>query len=239
MLTPINVAIFRAVQSRAFPPRGVVFAALTVTIGAILVVTRGNLAALASGGSMVGNLLVLISSICWTFYTIKAQSMVGYSAVRLTMLTCSFGAPVGLALAAVLTAAGVAHPPAPADLLRIWPQILYLFVAVSAVSIITWNIAVRAVGAQTATLVSTFTPVIPFAWAWWNGQSFTPAGNRRRADDYRGDLAITSTSSARRWRLRRRLSRRLTHSTRKRERGRRNEAANVANTSSCSRMTPV
>ena len=175
VLTPINVAIFRAVQARALPRRGVVLAALAVTTGAILVVTRGNPSALVSGGSMIGNLLVLISSFCWTFYTIKAQSMIGYSALRLTMLSCALGSPVGLGLAAILTAFGIAHPPALADLARIWPQILYLFVAVSAVSIITWNIAVRAVGAQTATLVSTFTPVIPFAWAWWNGQIFTAA----------------------------------------------------------------
>jgi drug/metabolite transporter (DMT)-like permease len=175
VLTPINVAIFRALQARAFPPRGLVLCAIGVVAGAILVVTRGNPAALLSGGSMVGNLLVFISSLCWTFYTIKAQGMVGYSALRLTFLTCALGAPVGLALAAALTTQGLAHPPALGDLLRIWPQILYLFVFVSAVSIITWNVAVRAVGAQTATLVSTFTPVIPFAWARWNGQEFTPA----------------------------------------------------------------
>lgn len=175
VLTPINVAIFRAIQQRMLPPRGVVFAAIGVVLGAILVVTRGNPAALLSGGSMVGNLLVFISSLCWTFYTIKAQSMVGYSALRMTTLTCSLGAPVGLALAACVTAAGYATPPTGEAMLRIWPQLVYLFIAVSAVSIITWNIAVRTVGAQTATLVSTFTPVIPFAWAWYNGQAFTPA----------------------------------------------------------------
>jgi drug/metabolite transporter (DMT)-like permease len=175
VLTPINVAVFRSIQNRAFPPRGVVVAAAAVVLGAVLVVTRGNLAALTSGGSMVGNLLVLISSLCWTFYTIKAQTMVGYSALRLTALTCLMGAPVGLALATVMTAAGVAHPPVVQNFVDLWPQILYLFVAVSAISIITWNIAVRAVGAQTATLVSTFTPVIPFTWAWWNGQNFTAA----------------------------------------------------------------
>lgn len=175
VLTPINVAVFRAIQARSLPPRGVMVAAITVVAGAILVVTRGNPATLTSGGSMIGNLLVLISSFCWTFYTIKAQSMVGYSALRLTTLTCSLGAPIGLALAAILTTQGMAQPPSFGDFVKIWPQILYLFILVSAVSIITWNIAVRAVGAQTATLVSTFTPVIPFAWAWWNGQIFTPA----------------------------------------------------------------
>ncbi len=175
VLTPINVAVFRAFEARAFPPRGVVLAAIAVVAGALLVVTRGDLTTLASGGSMVGNFLVFVSSLCWTFYTIKAQSMVGYSALRLTTLTCSLGAPVGLALAAVLTTQGMANPPVFGDFVKIWPQILYLFILVSAVSIITWNIAVRAVGAQTATLVSTFTPVIPFAWAWWNGQVFTPA----------------------------------------------------------------
>ncbi|HRY05320.1 MAG TPA: DMT family transporter, partial [Beijerinckiaceae bacterium] len=169
VLTPINVAIWRAFEARALPPRGVVLAALAVVGGAVLVVTRGNLAALTAGGSMVGNLLVLVSSLCWTFYTIKAQSMLGYSALRLTALTCLMGSPVGLALAAVMTALGYAHAPHFADFLPIWPQIVYLFIFVSAVSIITWNMAVRMVGAQTATLVSTFTPVIPFAWAAYGG----------------------------------------------------------------------
>lgn len=175
VMTPINVAIFRAIQARALPPRGVALAVLAVVAGAVLVVTRGNPAALLSGGSMVGNLLVLISSLCWTFYTIRAQSMVGYSPLRLTMLTCALGAPVGLALATGMTAAGYATVPKLDALEHLWPQILYLFVAVSAVSIITWNIAVRSVGAQTATVMSTFTPVIPFAWAAWNGQQFTTA----------------------------------------------------------------
>ena len=173
VLTPINVAIWRAFEARALPPRGVVLAALAVVGGAVLVVTRGNLAALTAGGSMVGNLLVLVSSLCWTFYTIKAQSMLGYSALRLTALTCLMGSPVGLALAAVMTALGYAHAPHFVDFLPIWPQIVYLFIFVSAVSIITWNMAVRMVGAQTATLVSTFTPVIPFAWAAYGGRIFT------------------------------------------------------------------
>ncbi len=173
VLTPINVAIWRAFEARALPPRGVVLAAIAVCGGALLVVTRGDLSSLASGGSMVGNLLVFISSLCWTFYTIKAQSMVGYSALRLTTLTCLLGAPVGLALAVIMTMLGHAVAPHFADFLPIWPQLVYLFIFVSAVSIITWNLAVRLVGAQTATLGSTFTPVIPFAWAAWGGRIFT------------------------------------------------------------------
>ncbi len=173
VLTPINVAIWRAIQARALPPRNVVLAAIAVVGGALLVVTRGDLTTLASGGSMIGNLLVFVSSLCWTFYTIKAQSMVGYSALRLTTLTCMLGSPVGLALAVLMTALGYATPPHLADFLPIWPQIIYLFIFVSAVSIITWNLAVRLVGAQTATLVSTFTPVIPFTWAAYGGRVFT------------------------------------------------------------------
>ena len=173
VLTPINVAIWRAFQARSLPPRNVVLAAIAVVGGALLVVTRGDLTALASGGSMIGNLLVFVSSLCWTFYTIKAQSMAGYSALRLTTLTCMLGSPVGLALAVLMTALGYATPPHLADFLPIWPQIVYLFIFVSAVSIITWNLAVRLVGAQTATLVSTFTPVIPFPWAAYGGRVFT------------------------------------------------------------------
>lgn len=173
VMTPINVAVFRAIQTRSLPPRPVMFCILAVVFGAILVVTRGRLDSLLSGGSLLGDGLVFISSLCWTFYTIRAQSLTGYSAVRLTALGCLLGSPIGLILALTTTWLGFAVVPTPAALASLWPQMLYIVVAVSLVSIITWNAAVRMVGAQDATLVSSFTPVIPFAWAYGQGQVFT------------------------------------------------------------------
>lgn len=174
-LTPINVALYRAARARRAPPISLMATIVAVIVGAGLVVTRGDPATLLEGGGLTGDALVLVASLCWTFYTIRAGSMTGYSPLRLTMLTCALGAPIGLALAGGLTAAGWAKPPRLGDLATIWPQLVYLFVLVSAVSILTWNAAVRAVGAQTATIVATFTPVIPFAWAAANGQRLTLA----------------------------------------------------------------
>ena len=173
VMTPINVAIWRAFETRSLPPRPVMFCILAVVGGAVLVVTRGRLDALLAGGSLTGDALVFVSSLCWTFYTIRAQKLTGYSAVRLTALGCLLGAPIGLALALIATWSGFATIPAPAALSALWPQIFYIVVAVSLVSIITWNAAVKIVGAQDATLVSSFTPVIPFAWAYGQGQVFT------------------------------------------------------------------
>ena len=173
VMTPINVAVWRAFESRRLPPRPVMFCILAVVAGAILVVTRGNIASLLSGGNLAGDGLVLISSLCWTFYTIRAQALTGYSAVRLTALGCLLGAPIGLVLALVATGLGFATVPSLTTVAAFWPHMLYVVVAVSLISIVTWNAAVRAVGAQDATLVSAFTPVIPFAWAYGQGQVFT------------------------------------------------------------------
>jgi drug/metabolite transporter (DMT)-like permease len=173
VMTPINVAVWRAIETRRLPPRSVIACILAVVGGAILVVTRGRIDTLFSGGSLIGDLLVFIGSLCWTFYTIRAQAMVGYSAVRLTAIGCLLGSPVGLALALTMTGLGQATVPSLAALAGLWPQMLYLVVAVSIVSIVTWNAAVRAVGAQDATLMSAFMPVIPFAWAYGQGQIFT------------------------------------------------------------------
>ena len=173
VMTPINVAIWRAIETRSAPPRPVMFCILAVVFGAILVVTRGRLDALLSGGSLLGDAFVLVSSLCWTFYTIRAQSLTGYSAVRLTAIGCLLGSPIGLALALATTWIGYSTVPSVATLWSFWPHLVYIIVAVSLLSIVTWNIAVRAVGAQDATLVSSFTPVIPFAWAYGQGQVFT------------------------------------------------------------------
>ena len=174
VLTPINVAVVRAFQLRRLPPRSVVLCALGVVAGAIMVVTRGDLTTLMSGGSMKGNLLVFIGSMCWTFYTIGAQTMTGFTAIRLTAFACMLGAPVGLAVAVVMTGIGIAHVPSLAAMADLWPQLTYLIFAVSIVSIVTWNAAVKAVGAQDATLISSFSPVIPFTYAFFRGQVFTP-----------------------------------------------------------------
>lgn len=173
VMTPINVAIWRAFETRRLPPRPVMFCILAVVFGAILVVTRGRLDALLAGGSLTGDALVLVSSLCWTFYTIRAQSLTGYSSVRLTAIGCLLGSPIGLALALLVTWLGYAQVPSPTAFASLWPHLFYIIVAVSLVSIVTWNSAVRAVGAQDATLVSSFTPVIPFAWAYAQGQVFT------------------------------------------------------------------
>ncbi len=173
VMTPINVAIWRAIETRRAPPRPVMFCILAVVFGAILVVTRGRLDSLLSGGSLIGDGFVLISSLCWTFYTIRAQSLTGYSAVRLTAIGCLLGSPIGLALALATTWIGYSTVPSVTTLWAFWPHLIYIIVAVSLLSIVTWNIAVRAVGAQDATLVSSFTPVIPFPWAYGQGQVFT------------------------------------------------------------------
>ena len=174
VMTPINVAVWRAFALRRLPPRPVMVCILGVVAGAVLVVTRGRLDTLLAGGSLLGDAFVFIGSLCWTFYTIRAQTLTGYSALRLTTLGCLLGSPVGLALALVMTALGVARPPDLSAMAALWPQMLYIVALVSIVSIVTWNAAVRAVGAQDATLVSAFTPVIPFAWAYAQGQVFTP-----------------------------------------------------------------
>jgi drug/metabolite transporter (DMT)-like permease len=173
VMTPINVAVWRAFETHRLPPRPVMFCILAVVAGAILVVTRGQIDSLFSGGNLIGDLLVFIGSLCWTFYTIRAQSLVGYSAIRLTAIGCLLGAPVGLVLALAMTALGIAKTPTPDAFVSLWPQMLYIVFAVSIVSIVTWNAAVRVVGAQDATLISAFTPVIPFAWAYAQGQVFT------------------------------------------------------------------
>ncbi|MDE2579860.1 MAG: DMT family transporter [Hyphomicrobiales bacterium] len=172
-LTPIHVALWRAARTRAFPPPRVALTVVAVVFGEVLVLTHGDLGALRTGGGLYGDLLALIASLCWTFYTIGAQALRGFSALRLTGLACLFGSPIGLAVALAATAFGATRPFGWSDVVAVWPQLVYLFVGVSLISIVTWNIAVRDLGAQNATLMAAFVPVIPFAWAFMQGQRFS------------------------------------------------------------------
>jgi len=146
--------------------------------GVVLVVTRGELAGVASGAggrALFGDFLILLGALSWVVYATFSSVFAGWSPLRMTVLTCVPGAAGLLIVNAAAVALGAAAMPAPAALLEIGWQIAYFVLGSVVVAMLAFNAAARHIGPLNALLMLNLTPVGVFAIEAALGRSFSVA----------------------------------------------------------------
>src|ERR1700681_1841966 len=139
--SPVAAAIYAALAFRQPLPRGAIGALGLSTAGAIIA-ALGNTKA-ASAGVRGGEWLLVLASLSWTWYSLKAQQWLGSWGQRRITAVSYCGAAIVLAVAyAVLLSTGLAAPPhsmpsAPALVLLVW-----IIGAVTLLGGVLWNYGV-------------------------------------------------------------------------------------------------
>ncbi len=178
----IGVAHSNPITAAILSAAGPVIAALVTRFGYRAPLARGTRAALglafaggvlamvdwqAPGNPLVlegGEILLLIATVCWCWYSIEAQrSLAGMSQVQITFLTMIPAVAV-LTLAYLAAGlAGAAHLPMPrptgTDLLAF----LYMGGAVAALGVLMWNFGVQRLGLVIASIYLNLIPVVAVA----------------------------------------------------------------------------
>ncbi|MBK8157308.1 MAG: DMT family transporter [Rhodospirillaceae bacterium] len=117
---------------------------------------------IAFGG---GEVLILLSVICWAWYSTVAQRWCpDWTQARITFVTMATSGVVTTAIYLLLSVVGPAQfPPA-------WPEapiegysLLWYIITVMVLGVVLWNAGVRAVGVVTASLYVNLTPVVAIA----------------------------------------------------------------------------
>ena len=185
-----NVAVFRAFRARALPRAQRAIAAITVVVGAILVVARNRRRSVGRHGPWSTICSVLISSLCWTS-TIKAQTMVGYSALRpdgAHLFARRAGRPGARLRRATHCAWRI--PPVFGDFIEIGRELSTCSCLVSAVSASpgTSPLLVGALGSTLPHLHASHPVRLGMVERSW----FSAGGNCRRADDHRRSRLIST-----------------------------------------------
>ena len=145
-------------------------------VGVLAVVTRGEparaLAELASGGELLGDVLILMGGIAWVSYTLCAPAFRDWSPLRYTVLTCIPGA-LGLVLAhAVAIGLGVAVVPSFGQIAAVGWQIVYLSVCTVVLGVLGFNAAVKRLGPLNTMLMLNLVPIGVFGIEAALGRSF-------------------------------------------------------------------
>jgi drug/metabolite transporter (DMT)-like permease len=180
---PEHASIIMALQSpmtaiaiwltRGLRPAPFTIGCIAAAIGGVLVVvTKGNLAHVFEGGSLIGDLLVLLGAVSWVIYTMAGHHFSGWSPLRMTVLTCIPGAIGLVAINAFTIASGYSVLPTFDQVWSVKWQLAYFVVFTVVLGVLGFNNGVKYLGALNAMLMLNLIPIIVFAIEAWLGRSF-------------------------------------------------------------------
>ena len=140
---------------------GIVAGTLLAAAGGLVIVVMGNGGAFNRGFGEFrgGEILVILATICWTWYSQAAQRwLAGYSQLHITGLTVGTGGVVLVAMAALLDVTGVYETRfelTPATV----AMVLYLGIIPIGIGAWLWMFAVSRLGVTVASVYHNFVPV--------------------------------------------------------------------------------
>jgi drug/metabolite transporter (DMT)-like permease len=177
-LTALAVWVIRGQRPAAFT-LGCVAVAIA---GVFVVITKGDpVAAIGElvrsageGGPLLGDLLLFCGALSWVAYTLASVQFAGWSALRMTVLTCIPGAVGLLAANGVAIAAGWASVPAAQTIVDVGWQIVYFSVGTVVLGVLAFNNAARRLGPLNTMLMLNLVPIAVFAIEAALGRSFEP-----------------------------------------------------------------
>jgi drug/metabolite transporter (DMT)-like permease len=143
--------------------RGRDTAGLALSTAGIAAIVLGGGKAVGFGTTLTGDLMILASTICWTFYTIGLKPLADrHGAITVTAWTMGFGAaPLVLIAIPALRVQAWGAVSAPA-----WGGIAFSGFGALVVAYLIWNRAVRRLGPSRTAMYSNFTPVVAMLAAW-------------------------------------------------------------------------
>ncbi len=123
--------------------------------------------------TLLGDVLVLISAVCWAIYTIGAKPLLArYSALKTTTLTMIGGTPL-LVLAGIPGMLNLSWPNVP---ISAWAGVGYASLLSLVLAYIIWYSSVQRVGSVRTSLYGNLVPVVAVLIAWgFGGEQITPA----------------------------------------------------------------
>lgn len=160
--TPLFTAVIsRLRRQEYFTSRGVIGLVLAFA-GIVLIILSGQ-SALGFGSTIYGDCLMLISTLCWSVYTVGAKDVVNrLGAMKATTLMMLMGTPVFLLVCApaLLSQRWAAIRPVA------WGGLIYSALFAIALAHSIWNYGVRKIGSTRTAIYSNITPVVAMLFAW-------------------------------------------------------------------------
>lgn len=143
-------------------------------VGAMLVITKGNMDAFFKGtDQIIPVLFILVAVSGWVVYTLGGKEFPGWSALRYSTLSCLFGTGVAAIIVIISTLLGFVSVPSPEGLIATVPHMLFMILFPGVVALLGWNAGVRMLSPINALLFINFVPVTTLALSLFQGYEIT------------------------------------------------------------------
>jgi drug/metabolite transporter (DMT)-like permease len=160
--TPMFTAVISRIRRQEyFTARGI--AGLFLAFGGIVLIILSGETEIGIGETMVGDCLLVTSTVCWSLYTVGSKRLVHtYGSMKATAFMMITGTPLLLLVCAP-------------SLLRqdwsrvqpiAWAGLLYSSVFAIALAYIIWNHGVQKIGSTRTAIYSNITPIVAVLVAW-------------------------------------------------------------------------
>ncbi|MFF2287947.1 DMT family transporter [Peribacillus butanolivorans] len=142
-LMPMISIMIMWVFKNARPMKYTITSMLLALIGAILVITNGNLSFLfLLKDSIIPILFILIGVIGWVIYTMGGNQFSGWSTLRYSTLTCILGTSVSGIITFFATVLGLSVPTAEV-IQSIYGEMIFMIIFPGAIALLSWNLGIK------------------------------------------------------------------------------------------------
>ncbi|KAA9032391.1 DMT family transporter [Niallia endozanthoxylica] len=143
-------------------------------IGAVLVITKGNLKAfLGATDHVIPSLLILVAVIGWVIYTMGGSEFSSWSALRYSTLSCLLGTVTAAVIVAGATLFGYISVPSESEIKAVTPHLLFMIIFPGVIALLGWNIGVSILSPLNGLLFINFVPVTTLSISLFQGNPVT------------------------------------------------------------------
>ena len=170
--TPIFVVIFNLILGTEKVKKTVLGGVILSFIGISLIVFGGEKPLVLTDQSLLGDLLILFGTICWSTYTVLSKPLLKHcTPLKLTSLTMAIGTPLLL----LLSIPSISTQKWSSVSTTGWLSLAYSSCLATAISYVIWYTGVNRIGSARTALYYNLITVIAIVIAWISlSESMTP-----------------------------------------------------------------
>lgn len=159
LMPMISIVIVSLIYKR-FPHKLTLFFVLVAFVGAILVITKGDMQIFfRASDNMIPSIMIFIAVVGWVVYTMGGGSFPGWSALRYSALSCLLGTLTAGVVVIFTTFTGYISVPTMEVITATSPHLLFMIIFPGVLALLGWNIGVNILSPLNALLFINFVPI--------------------------------------------------------------------------------
>jgi drug/metabolite transporter (DMT)-like permease len=173
-LMPMISIVIVWMLSKKSPHRFTLMCVLLSFIGAVLVITKGDIGSFLSATSdFIPSILIFIAVIGWVVYTMGGKEFSGWSALRYSTLSCLLGTVTATVIILGATLFGYISFPSVENIQATTPHLLFMIIYPGVIALVGWNIGVSILSPLNSLLFINFVPVTTLIISAFQGNQIT------------------------------------------------------------------